>query len=225
MLRCGACGSSMSVVSTKVKAGVRYANFGCAAHHTKGDAVCSNALTVSERKANAAILGALRDVLLAPEAVDRFVNGFNRRLATAPKTEVPAGSLDREISEAEGRVQNLTQAVAQAGWSAALGERLRAEEEHLQALRERKTTARTKESRAQLAAHPHVIKSYLHDLAGTLAQDPQTSRPILAKHLGPVTLTPKSEGPDRHYLATGALNISVPLQAQVFDTFNCGGRI
>jgi hypothetical protein len=39
------------VVGAKKKNGRRYPVFGCAAHRSKGSAICGNALTVSEQRA------------------------------------------------------------------------------------------------------------------------------------------------------------------------------
>ncbi|HVE15663.1 MAG TPA: hypothetical protein VNB29_02960 [Chthoniobacterales bacterium] len=63
------------------------------------------------------------------------------------------------------------------------------------------------------------MTAYLQDLNRTLAEAPDKARGLLQKHLGPIRLVPKTEGPDRHYLATGALDLSV------FDRTSCGGAL
>jgi hypothetical protein len=44
LLECGVCGASMVVVGARKKNGRRYPVYGCAAHRSKGSAICSNAL-------------------------------------------------------------------------------------------------------------------------------------------------------------------------------------
>ena len=50
-------------------------------------------------------------------------------------------------------------------------------------------------------------------------RDRKKARGLLRKHLGPTRLVPRTEGPDRHYLATGAFDLSVLVRT------SCGGRI
>lgn len=218
LLKCGTCGSSMSVSSVRMKNGVRYSNFGCSANHSKGAALCPNTLNVSERKVTSAVLGALQDLLTSPDVMARFVDRFNARLAQKREAATDAAALDRELATAEKVLANLADAVGHAGWSETLGQRLQAQEIHVAALRERKK-ALADATRSGLTPHPRVVAEYLQDLNRTLAEAPEKARGLLQKHLGPVHLVPKIEGPDRHYLATGALDLSV------FDRTSCGGRI
>jgi site-specific DNA recombinase len=220
LLKCGTCGSSMSVVSARVKNGVRYANFGCSANRSKGAAICPNNLCVSERKVTSAVLGALQDLLTAPDVVARFVDRFNAHLAQKREAAKDTTALDRQLAATEKALANLADSVAHAGWSETLGKRLQAQELHVAALRDRrKALLDASAASAALAPHPRVVTAYLQDLNRTLAEAPEKARGLLQKHLGPVRLVPKTEGPDRHYLATGALDLSV-----LYKT-SCGGRI
>lgn len=98
---CGVCGGSMTVMGRLIKAGVRYATFGCTTHNARGPSICPNSLTISERKATAAILGALQDALTDPLLAERFKHSFERRLGEltrASRTPTP-----RTSSAASGR--------------------------------------------------------------------------------------------------------------------------
>ncbi len=64
---------------------------------------------------------------------------------------------------------------------------------------------------------------YLADLTGTLAKSPEKSRALLAKHVGDITMTPKTEGPRRLYVATGAFDISTTVE--VCGSSSSGGKI
>jgi hypothetical protein len=57
----------MTVVGRKWKAGVAYTRFGCTAHYSRGNAICANALTLSENKAQRAIVAAIRAILANPK--------------------------------------------------------------------------------------------------------------------------------------------------------------
>ncbi|HYV45510.1 MAG TPA: hypothetical protein VFA20_11645 [Myxococcaceae bacterium] len=109
--------------------------------------------------------------------------------------------------------------MARAGWSETLGQRLQAQENHLADLRARRQALADSSTVATTAPHPRAVTTYLRDLSKTLAEAPQQARGLLEKHLGVVRLTPNAEGPDRHYLATGAFDLSVLVRT------SCGGRI
>lgn len=53
LLRCGTCGSGMSIVGTKTKHGRSYPSLGCSANRSKGDAICPNGRSVFEKRADA----------------------------------------------------------------------------------------------------------------------------------------------------------------------------
>src|SRR5262245_4853301 len=210
----------MSVVSARVKNGVRYANFGCSANRSKGAAICTNNLCASERKVTSAVLSALQDLLTAPDVVARFVDRFDAHLAQKREAAKDTAALDRQLAAAEKALANLADGVAHAGWSETLGKRLQAQEVHVAALRDRKKAlVDASAASPALAPHPRVVTAYLQDLNQTLAEAPEKARGLLQKHLGPVRLVPRTEGPDRHYLATGALDLSV-----LYRT-SCGGAI
>lgn len=132
LLRCGVCGGSMTVMGRTIKAGVRYATFGCTTHSQRGASICPNSLTISERKATATILGALQDALTDPLLAERFQRSFERRFGELTRSSSSdTADIERRIREAEGRVRNVTEAMAKIGYSEALLEQLRIEEGRL----------------------------------------------------------------------------------------------
>jgi hypothetical protein len=68
LLKCGEGGGSMSVGGQKVKNGVRYAQFACSAHRSRGHSICSNPTTIGEKKITAAILTEMRELLPSPRS-------------------------------------------------------------------------------------------------------------------------------------------------------------
>ncbi len=226
LLRCGVCGGSMSVVSRRVKKGVAYARFGCVAHHSRGSAICANAMSVSERRASGALVGALKDKLQAPELVERFVAKFRERAAQLRASQSGAGpELDRRVQESQRRVANLTEALAKAGWSEGLAAKLREEEAALGKLKDERMGA-GRRGGSGVAPHPAVIASYLRNLFALLDKDPARGNAVLARFVAPVVMTPEAEGPARRYRVTGAFNLSFCLGgSEVADKCSCAGRI
>jgi hypothetical protein len=98
-------------------------------------------------------------------------------------------------------------------------ESLEATLEAVDRCRARRRALNAEMARPTVLAHPQTVTAYLSDLAGTLAKAPERAQALLRKHVGTITMTPQAEGPDRHYLATGAFDVSVFVQT------SCGGRI
>jgi site-specific DNA recombinase len=228
LLRCGACGGSMTVVSRRTKASVSYARFGCTAHYSRGAAICANALSVSEKKVSRTLIQVLKEKLDRPDVVHRFVTTFRRRTAELRSAGGPSDDVDRRVRESEHRVANLTDALAKVGWSDALAVRLREEEAVLGRLKsERTARARTDSSRPM--PDPAAISRYLTNLFTLLQTDTARGREILSRFVAPIVMTPETEGPARRYRATGAFNLSFVLTAASAEPWtgksSCAGRI
>ena len=230
LLRCGVCGGSMTIVSTKKKAGVSYARLGCTTHDSRGASVCPNALSVSEQRASRTLIRALRDKLDKPELIERFAQMFEQRTA-ALRSQTPSATeeVERHLRDAKHRIANLTDSMARVGWSDALGARLREEEAQLNRLKSERAAA-AKEAPAPVVPHPTAIAGYMKNLFALLETDPVRGREILARFLAPVVMTPEGDGPVRRYRATGAFNLSFLLSAAAssetrFGKSGCAGRI
>lgn len=231
LLRCGTCAGSMTIVGGSQKAGVKYPTFGCTAHYSRGAAICSNNQTISERKATAALVGALQDTLSDPILVQRFVIAFEARLAEH-LSESPAGLRDLEdrLRDRERRVARLTEAVASGTSSEALLAKLVEEERLLAALK-----AESSRLRPPPLSMPSkdVIASYSTNLLRLLETDVVRGREVLARHLSPVVMTPEIDEQGRRYRMSGAFNIAAVVNAktpvsrgtEVIGKKNSGGRI
>ncbi len=229
LLRCGVCGGSMTVVGRKAKAGVSYARLGCTAHSSRGNAICANALSISERKASAALIDALRSKFGRPELVERFVASFEQRVAERQRELPQVPSATSAVEDGERRVANLTEALAKVGWSEALAGKLREEEQALTQLRA-KRSVELKERAPRAVPTPAAIASYLDDLLGVLQTDTVRGRELLARFVSPIIMTPETENPVRRYRATGAFNLSYFLTAAASGESgsgksSCAGRI
>ena len=217
----------MTIIGQRIKNKRHYSTFGCPFNRQRGNAICTNNLTISEMNINDALIGALTDVLTAPDVVARFVDQFAQRLATTPVTkDAEMAALDQDLAQAENAVRHLADAVARSGWSEVLADHLRQEEDRLRSLKGRKAASQAKYNRAQAIPDPKVIKGYLSDLCGSLEASPERGRELLRRHVGSVKMEPKGEGPDRAYHATGAFNLTIPAgSGRVLDKSGSGGRI
>ena len=124
LLRCGACGGSFSVIGRRIKKGVYHASLGCSANRSRGDAICANNRTVSERKVTQAVVEALRQQLTMPKLLQDFVTAFKKRFTERHGAEAPElAGLERELAASEGRIRNLTDALGKMGFSRAIPRR------------------------------------------------------------------------------------------------------
>lgn len=93
MLRCGTCGSRMSIYGVVRKAGRAYRNFACSANREKGPEICPNGLQISEGKALGALVATVKGSLAHPKFRERFEATF-RRLFLAAQTQEQTGEAD-----------------------------------------------------------------------------------------------------------------------------------
>lgn len=220
--KCGVCGVGIGVIGQRTKNGVRYVTFGCRAHYSRGGAICANGMTISEKKLNDLIFDDLRARLLSPGAIKEFVEAFNVEMAALAKTP-QTSAVDQEIGAAEKKVANLTDALGKVGFSEALGNALRAEEERLRLLKARRKETSSSAARVRMLPTAKAVEKYLTNLFASLKADPAKARALLAEHFAdsPPVLTPKNDGPGhRSYVVTGAFNLWTP---EVLGKSLCGG--
>jgi site-specific DNA recombinase len=227
LMRCGACGGSMTIVGRKFKNGVPYARFGCTAHYSRGAAICANALSVSEKKASGALVDALKRKLDGPEVIERFVSTFQKRSAALLKDASPVtDGTQRRARDCEHRIANLTEALAKVGWSEALAAKLRDEEIQLGRLRT-ELSAAARKGAPRSVPDPAAIAGYLTNLFALLETDPARGREILSRFVAPIVMTPETNGADRGYRVTGAFNLAffLDLPTDGSGKSSCAGRI
>lgn len=216
----------MTIVGRKMKIGVSYATFGCTAYHSRGASICANGLSVSEMKASRTLVNALKEKLVQPDLIERFVSKFKQRTAARRKEAAgPTDDIDHRVRDCERRLANLTESLAKLGWSDALASKLREEEAMLGKLKTERS-ARAKDADVRVVPHPTAIAGYLKKLFALLETDPIRGREILSRFVSPIVMTPEVEGPSRRYRATGAFNLSFFLGApsQVLENVGCAGR-
>lgn len=227
LLRCGTCGSSMSIVSRQVKNGRRYPTFGCSAYRSKGEAICANRMTVSEMKVTSTAFAAIQTLLDDPALPDAFVAGFNERLGE--ERHGVAAHIDPEIAELEKRAHNLGEAIAVAGWSMTLGTQLKAVEERLTQLRGVAAAQTTNQTQPVVALDAEQLRRYFGELALLVDAARTTGTGNPKAWLGEVKLTPREVDGRRFYSASGLIRLDPTTlsngRAENPSRGHCGGRI
>jgi hypothetical protein len=114
--------------------------------------------------------------------------------------------LQAQLDEQERRLERITGAMANAGWSDALGKQLREEEARLAEVRRDldKATAATK---AMAPVTEAWLKARFAELLGLTEKAVQKGKAALQGWFGPVTVFPVGEGPKRHYEAEGWIHV------------------
>jgi hypothetical protein len=223
LLRCGVCGAGMGVVGQKVKNGVRYAQLGCNANQSRGGTVCANKLTVSEKKTVSGLLGGIGVLLTAPDRMNEYLTAVRKRLKQlqAKKPDDSSVVLERQVGDCERRIRNLTEGIANVGWTDALAAKLKAEEARLATLKTQAAVANQQKPEQPLPSDA-AIRQQLSSLMALVSADPVRGREALARCLRPFVLTPEGEPNDRHYRATGALNLSLILKTPASNDMEAG---
>jgi site-specific DNA recombinase len=186
ILRCGLCGSAMVKVDAR--------DYGCAAREDRGPAVCVG-LAVRLADVDRILTEHLRSLLSSPATIaeiDAMVRGIvsERRRARqdGDKLDARREALGREISR-------LADAIAEAGSSRALVERLVKAESELEALK-------LASPRDKMELHPAAIgpgvRAMISDLSASLRRNAVDARAALHAAFGTVRLLPEDLVPQRH---------------------------
>lgn len=178
VLRCGICGGAVVCVN-----GFRY---GCAAHHDRGNTVCTG-MYIRRDTTESRILSAVRDIFLSPESLTIIQENARQVMQEQTRDTAAASETSHaRLPELEREIRNLTDAVACAGWSQSLSERLAEKETERSRLRQRANAPRSKTEEI-----PAVIARYkkmLMDLPGTLERNPERAKNAFQEHFGEIPL-------------------------------------
>lgn len=226
MLRCGQCGSPMSIVSRVHKNGRAWANYGCSARHQKGDAICSNSRTISELRIDRTLLTKLRTYAESPEFDEWIDNGIAAAKTTkATDTDDELPRLQSQVRSQERQVEKATDILFQVGVSDALKARLRTEEEKLRDFRAKLAAATPRQipTTAREVSKHQVVK-LLEEVSTVARKAPRRAGKVLATVIEPVVLRPVEKGYEGDVWLRR--NDSAALSGgRVFAEQSCGGRI
>jgi len=139
----------------------------------------------------------------APKSLDYILDEFQQQLerahADASSLRERTGGRTRELEE---ELQRLTLAVAEGGHSSFLLEAITARENELAELNDSVTHV-SDGSQSSTKELREFTRQRISDLPDLLSQDVPRARAQLAKHVGPVTLTPTESEGSRHYQCQG----------------------
>lgn len=233
LLKCGLCGSSLRIVSSVQKNGRRYANFGCSARDSKGPTACANKTTVAEMTVNREVFAEVSRRLKDPALVDEFLRGYLEQAAARQRADRHAQPEDllAQFEEQKRRVDRLAEAVANAGWSEALGSRLRDEETKLVELKRKLATQPTPPSKSPKVPTEKWLRERFAQLQQLAEQAPKRGREALQGWFGPVKVFPPHAGAGSHCVATGEIRLGPSNLAEtgadsdILTMSHCGGRI
>lgn len=219
----------MRIVSSVTEKERRYVNYGCSARDSKGPSACSNKMTVSEMTVNRDVFAEVKRRLKDPKLIDEFLKGYREQDAIRKKSGAvdPGVKLRAQLPEQQRRVDRLAEAVAKAGWSDALGNQLRAEEEKLNQLRVELERV-VEVQKPTLEPTEEWLRSYFGELLKLTEEAPTRGKAALQGWFGQVKVIPVGEGPEEHYEAQGSIRVGPAILADsgaVLTMSHCGGRI
>jgi site-specific DNA recombinase len=176
ILRCPHCRGAVVAINAH--------SYACAAHRDRGPAVCRG-ISVNRDTTDLRVLSTIRDELLSPAGLViiqqeiKKITEVHSQGASTDDARARISALDREI-------QNFTDAVAAAGWSEALRDRLsKAESER----RRLKATLSARTQRTEQVPDVSLrLKRLAVDLPGALKRDPERARAALREDLGEIPL-------------------------------------
>jgi site-specific DNA recombinase len=179
---CAICGGGL-VVETGGKKRGRIPEYVCHRHRTNG--TCANALRISVAEMNEAVLQAIEEHALTPEAIEQVIL-FTERDDVADQQQ----KLDRERKDIETRIARLVAAIEAGGEAASLVAKLRELEARQHAIR---VEAASLYPVPRLA--PKVIEDRLAEWRRLLRASTTQARTVLRRVLrGRVTFTPREDG-------------------------------
>lgn len=197
VLKCGVCGGGMTIYGGRRSktSNVVYRGYRCAFSTRRGDAECSNKVTLSKLKLEEAVIDALRTKILTPEMLDLYEAEFETAYTEAVAElhdQRRLTSVRDAVAEQRAKVERLADLMEKTG-SETFSERFTAAE---QKLRELEAELERAQARDPVMPHPAALRAALDDLVKLLDTDPVQAKESLRALLGgELRLTPKRVSP------------------------------
>lgn len=193
LLRCNCCGSGYPMINKT--------RLGCRGARNRGDAACTNRVTIRRDALEERVLGGLRERLMHPDLIAAFVEEYRRAFnAAAGQCSSNHDAACKELVQTEKKIASILTAVEDGMYHSSMKAKMATLE------------ARKAELSAQMAAtperpalhlHPSLGDRYLRQIEGLAAALQQTSTKreattILQGLISEIWMTPDSEAPDEH---------------------------
>jgi hypothetical protein len=209
--QCAVCGGTMVVGSRDFKTH-RKPVYVCGYHRERGNAICTNRLSMTMQAADTAILEAIERDLMRPEVIQEAVRQALELLEpTSSGADERRTSLGAELSAVEEELSRYAEAIAKAGPLDSLLAELKRRENRRENLKsELKLIAgETKVASLDTARIIHDLQERLTDWQGLLRRETPIARQILREVLvGRVTFTPRCNRNSRYYEFAGQASLS-----------------
>jgi site-specific DNA recombinase len=186
---CGVCGGGMVVETSPRKRG-RVPEYVCHRHRHNG--TCANKLAVSVETANEAVLQAIEEHVLTPEAVEHVI-----RLSERDDAQDRQAALEREAKDLDKRIARLIAAIESGVDAKSVAAKIREYEKRKAEIRAEQGSLRPVPRLA-----PSVIESRLAEWRRLLRQNTTQGRAVLQRVLkGRLTFAPRADGTGYDFVA------------------------
>ena len=216
LVKCGECGANMNIVTGR---GQRVdAAYGCPLHVYRG--VCGNSLRIRRDVLEKRLLERLQSEVLRKEVIEYTLARFESELEKALRSL--GGELEqmrRRKVQLEGEVKNLTRAIADGHYSAAIMAEITEKEGELRGITDKLLEARPDSIRGRVEEIRTFALGRLKDLRGLLNSDPVTAKAELSKHIAEIRLMPDGN----IYIASGTWDLQ-GVGREVVRSVGAGGR-
>ncbi len=186
-LRCGLCGSSMTMLSGR--GAKNWGKYGCPIHHERG--ACSNGLLINRFDLEREVLGGLQREVFREDMIKYAVREFERQLTQRLKearVDIEGKQQRREVLKRE--IDNLAEAIAEGHRSSALLDQLTKRERELETISEGLLAANETGIQAKLEEIETFIRKRFADLGKLASLEAESAKAELAKHCSAITITP-----------------------------------
>jgi len=199
MLRCGVCGGKLiSLKQRGRKTGQFYLYYVCWRSQSRGATVCPSRRMVPMERLHDMVVTIFQEDILIPPRLEQVIRDLARGHEHGPARAAEVRrALEANLRRVEGRIANLTEAVAAGGEVKSLIAAIKTAEREQQDIRGRIEHADGLQKAAaawDVSAYREKVMALLEDWQGALKAAPQIARQILRKLLvSDIVVTPKQD--------------------------------
>jgi site-specific DNA recombinase len=199
MLRCGVCGGKLiSLKQRGRKTGQFYLYYVCWRSQSRGATVCPSRRMVPMERLHDMVVTIFQEDILIPPRLEQVIRDLARGHEHGPARAAEVRrALEANLRRVEGRIANLTEAVAAGGEVKSLIAAIKTAEREQQDIRGRLEHADGLQKAAaawDVSAYREKVMALLEDWQGALKAAPQIARQILRKLLvSDIVVTPKQD--------------------------------
>jgi site-specific DNA recombinase len=207
LLQCGQCGGSIALVMGRRRNGAE--RYGCSLHNQRGDAVCSNALTIRRDDLEDRLLRGLSESVLRPEAIDYAVDRISQELQQRFESfDSELERLRQRKQQIHSEIARLVQAIAEGQPSQSLMAAIGDRERELREITDKLLEPRPGSLRGTLDELRKFATERLANLRKLIShpESVHQARAVMAEQFGKLTLTPVRENGALSYAARGKVD-------------------